>query len=599
MKRNSFLLVISLIGLSLKLGAQTRGVEFYLYNSEKVRLLESSLQYQILPMKNSQLALKGQSSWENRLNFNQDTKKSLIGSDYAIFQTRLMHRLFMDYESYFDSSDLNPSPYINRTGNLGYQLNWTPVDSLSLGVFAKGIVRNEQDRYIMDSYLKSNGYQYAGSMRYALSEDLFDLSLDGNYEQKKLDWESSRSISGNTGIAVFTDNLWVNARLGMSFRDDDLFNLVAGSTEAPSFYAKSDTQRRNTLDLATEIEYYPSDNSTLRISETYYARKTRLDTNLLRNNGEFLNQVRIGLNTYLVPSLSWNLNAAHSYGIKDFSYAQNTRHTENRTFNSTLAWEYSEMDSLLLGMNLDLQRTYFPRNDNKWDNDLLNRSLRLGWKHYYHDRIRLKNWINYSLRDDIYTNALLSANNHVIYSLSLLPEMDFLIGDRMMFHQGYYIRADYTNYNYPEFRQDKLYRQVGCKFLLTFDSYPYIARSQDAKWLKLPFRSSTGNAVSFDLGYNYEENQYATKVGEWYEIQGSGSKNRKHQGFLTLKRDIGNLYYTLMPQVVWGTWTEYSAILGINYQFNNSSYVEFTLSPYSETLDDLDWRSSVNLNLRF
>jgi hypothetical protein len=54
-----------------------------------------------------------------------------------------------------------------------------------------------------------------------------------------------------------------------------------------------------------------------------------------------------------------------------------------------------------------------------------------------------------------------------------------------------------------------------------------------------------------------------------------------------------------MPQVVWGTWTEYNLLLGINVQFNNSSYLEFSLTPHSETLDDIDWRSSINLNLRF
>ncbi|HNQ43390.1 MAG TPA: hypothetical protein PKI59_03135, partial [Candidatus Cloacimonadota bacterium] len=475
MNRNSLLFAILLLSFSLRLWSQTRGVEFYLYNSNSVQLLESSLQYQILPLKNSALTLKGQSAWEDRLNFNQNTKKSLIGSDYSVFQSRLMHRLFMDYESYFDSSDLDPSPYVNRTANLGYQVYWTPLDSLTVNVLARGIIRNEQDRYILDSYLKSNGYQYTGSLRYFWGSKIADLNLSGAYEQKKLDWESSQNASGNASVSIYTDYLYLNTRLGLSYRDDDLFNLTPGSDTSPSVYNKTDTQHRNTLDLSTEIQYYPSGQTTLSLSESYYARKTKMDENLLRDNGEFSNQLRLSLNTALLPNLEWNVQAAHTYGIKDFSYAQNTRHTETRSLGSLTSWEYSEMDSLYLGMNLDLQRTYFPRNENKWDNDLLNRALRLGWKHYYHERIRLGGWANYNIRDDIYTNALLSANNHRIHSLSFIPEIDILLGDRIKFHQGYQIRADYTNYVYPEFRPDKLYRQVGYKYVLTFDSFPYIA----------------------------------------------------------------------------------------------------------------------------
>jgi hypothetical protein len=269
---------------------------------------------------------------------------------------------------------------------------------------------------------------------------------------------------------------------------------------------------------------------------------------------------------------------------------------ENRLLGATAAWQYGEQDSLITSLGINLQRTYFPRQDNRWDNDLRTSNLRLGWKHYYKEFIHLENWFVYSLREDVYLDSLLSANNHSLESFSFMPEIDILLGDRVAFRQGYQIRADYTDYYYQTQRINKLYRQVGYHYNLIFDSYPYVARSGDEKWLELPYRRNRGSAFLIDLGYAYEENQYADQEGNFYNIS---TKNRKYQASLNLKHDIGDFYYSLSPQYSWGTWIEYSLVAGASWNFNHGSYLEVTLSPVSEDLQQINWRSSVNLSLRF
>ncbi|HCX59205.1 MAG TPA: hypothetical protein DG355_00910, partial [Candidatus Cloacimonas sp.] len=81
-----------------------------------------------------------------------------------------------------------------------------------------------------------------------------------------------------------------------------------------------------------------------------------------------------------------------------------------------------------------------------------------------------------------------------------------------------------------------------------------------------------------------------------YDIR---SKNRIYLAELTIKHDIDTFYYSLAPRYRWGTWTEYSITAGTYWSFNDGSYLELSLSPISEDLKEIDWRSSINLSLVF
>lgn len=596
MKKTLFSLAILLLSCSSGLFAQSRGIEFYLYNSDNIRLLESNLGYQTSPSEHSTMNIIGQSSWEQRLNFNQQTRRSLLGSRFSYHKYRLSHGLILDYESYFDASDLDPTAYINKNGNLGYQLHWAVADSLFLSLQAHGLIRNEQDRYLVGNYLKSDGFQLLSDASYGYENDLLSLGISGNLDKKLMDWEAYESASAAAMMRwIFPKVYWDNS-FNISYKEEDIFNLWTNEAKQNSSYYQLDTQSRSIMNLRSQVDFAPHELLSLNLSEYYSERRTRLDNNIVRNNGEFYNDLQLKLDYFVHPRITLSSEAAHQLAIKDFSYAQNTRHVENRILGATAAWQYSEQDSLITSLGINLQRTYFPRQDNRWDNDLRTRNYRLGWKHYYKDYIRLGNWFVYSLREDVYLDSLLSANNHSLESFSFLPEIDILLGDRVAFRQGYQIRADYTDYYYQTQRINKLYRQVGYRYNLIFDSYPYLARSGDEKWLRLPYRRNRGSAFLIDLGYAYEENQYADQAGNYYNIK---TKNRKNVASLNLKHDIDDFYYSLSPQYSWGTWTEYSLVAGASWNFNHGSYLELTLSPVSEDLKEINWRSSVNLSLRF
>jgi hypothetical protein len=595
-KKTSFALAIILLSCSLSLFAQARGIEFYLYNSDSIRLLESRLGYQMTPTQHSTMDIIGQSSWEERLNFNQQTRRSMLGTRYYYHKYSLNHSLILDYESYYDASDLDPNSYVNKNGNLGYQLQWMPLDSLNLGLEAHGLIRNEQDRYLVGNYLKSKGLQLISYASYHFESELASAGFSANLDHKKMDWEAYQDASATASMSWNLDQIFWDNSFSISHRTDDIYNLFTDSAKQNSNYLKQDRQRRNSLNLFSRVDYYPHPLLNVSLSESYWERRTKLNNNIVRNSGEFFNKLDLSVDYEIHPQIDLGTIASHNIAIKDFSYAQNTRHVENRSLTGTAAWEYGRQDSLLAALSINLQRTYFPRNENRWDNDLRTRTLRLGWKHYHHDRIRLGNWFIYSIREDVYLDSLLSANNHSLESFSFLPEIDILLGDRIAFRQSYQLRADYTDFHYETERINRLYRQVGYRYNIIFDSYPYIARSGDEKWLHLPYRRNHGSAIMIDMGYAYEENQYADQSEDYYDIN---TKNRKHLASLIIKHDIGSFYYSLSPQYTWGTWKEYSLVAGANWSFNQGSYLEISLAPVSEDLQAIDWRTSMNLSLRF
>ncbi|MDD3607102.1 MAG: hypothetical protein PHE75_08075, partial [Candidatus Cloacimonas acidaminovorans] len=117
-----------------------------------------------------------------------------------------------------------------------------------------------------------------------------------------------------------------------------------------------------------------------------------------------------------------------------------------------------------------------------------------------------------------------------------------------------------------------------------------------------------------------EENQYAQKRKEFYELQ---TKNRRWTANIDFRYDIRTFYFSFSPQYSWGTWQELTFNLNSAWLFNNNSLLEFKLSPFIDDFEEIeplslhnfsinkffrcvkqcsesaDWRLSTTLKLRF
>jgi len=598
-KQNSSFFLICFSLFASLLAAQNKELEFFFSNTQNVRSTQNALNYQILYSPRSLIGIKVNTGTDERLSFAQRSRQASLQMDWQLGGRLFSHYINTGYDYFYDSSSLEQelSPYRNKTAFLGYDLEFSPADSLALNLGGSAIIRREEDRYTADRLLKSDGYRLQGSMRAASGWGDAQFGIRAHVESKDLDWEAYR----RTNISAWTDyetyQFHWQQSVNWDYNEDDLYVLEMRHGDRPEGnYRFSDMQKRNSIGYNSFMEYrHPSDYVRLTFADIFWRRYLSMQENAPRNNTDLINQANLDLDVQLHPRLSLNSRAMYHYSLKDFSYLGNTRHTSLRGLSARLGWEYLPYDSLLVQYSIDLQRSLYPEEDHKWDNDLRTSSLSFGVVHYWKQRMRLSTWVNWSLKDDVYIDGILSSNNKNINSISLMPDCRILIGDRLSFNQFYKLRAEYTDYMY-EGRNRSFYRHLGYRYGLTFDSFPLAARSGNPVWMLLPYRQGYGNAISMELSFGYEQNDYAENMGEYYLIN---SKNKRYSSGFQIKHDIDSLYYIVEPKYFWGTWQEYSLLLGLAWQFNPQSLLEFSLNPIGESLNSLEWRSSINLSLRY
>ncbi len=547
--------------------------------------------------KDGDLSIRWFSLNEKRISFNQESRRFGIDVGYEQRTGQFRHNILSGYDYIFDSSDLEIDlrPYVNKTGYYGYGLAFAPLDSLNLDSQARFYFRNEQDRYNEDMTFKSNGYYYRLGVRLGGMIHSFSGSLTGELEHKELDWETFEVYQMSSTLAHHGDTHLITANYAFHQRKDDLYTLIPDNIR--SQYNYSDTQKRSSHTLNASVAMYPADWLELSLIEQYTQRKVRLSENYFRNNADFVNRTSMVAVIYPLSSVRLENILSYDIAVKDFTYEINSRHTENRSISTFGSWQYSPSDSLRWAYKIDLQRITYPDQENRWDNDLLVQSYRLSVVHYLWQSMKLRNWLILNTKDDVYLDALLSANNSRMRSISLIPECDVLLGDRLLFRQSYTIRADYTNYHYKtEGRTGTFYRQLICRYGMIFDSFPYVARSADLIWMRHPYRSGDGKALKVETTFECQHNEFGAKQQDFYLIT---SRNQRYTVALRLKHDIYNIYYTIHPQYTWGTWKEYNLLFGCAWQMDHDSIVEISLNPYGDSVKNLDWQISTAVNLRF
>lgn len=597
MKRSLFCLALLFSVNTAVLSAQYRNLEFFLSGSRNSQALENKLHYDVLTSPNSMVSIRGASGTEKRLSFNQNSKHTMLDIDLNLYGRVLRHSFSSGFEYLYDHSDLELelTPYVNKTGSVGYALEIAPSDSASLSIGVRGLTRNEQDRYSSERKLLSDGYILYSNGRFGVDWDLAQAGVLARLEQKRMNWERYDGGGVSAYINLATTSLFMQNNFVFDYRQDALYTLnPSPDSHNRGFYELNDTQTRNMLSYNTYLDYTPGSNMMIRARESFFKRVTDFDSNIVRSNADYLNQAELLINTQASDGVNLEVSASHIYAIKDFNFNRNTRHTDTRNLRGSFAWEYSPGDTLQASSSIELQRTTFP-DDNRWDNDLLNRTMRLGITHYLHHRVKLQAWSAWNIRDDVYINSVLSSNNKQVNSISFQPECSILLGDRLLFRQSYAIRADYTEFAF-EGNTDTLYRQLAYKYNLVFDTFPYVARSGDLIWMQLPYRRNHNNAFMADLYLSFEQNEYAEEKESYYYM---GTQHKRYVSGVVLKHDIGNLYYIVEPRVSWGTWKEYSLLLGMAWRFNNQSLLELSVNPLGENFRDPDWRTTLSVNLQF
>ena len=581
--------------------AQSNDFSLYFYNSLKQRRFEQSTRYNIVPFHQWQLQITGRTMEDKRMDFNQISRNSFLNISLYNYDKLLTHNIQTGYEYLTDYSSLESelNPYLNRTGFLGYGVTLTPLDSLRFETSARVYYRQEQDRYKDNHELISSGFLERFNAGYAIGKSAWYSYLAANVELKKLDWEEYKMFSANLASRVEHDAFLLQSFVNASSRSEDLYVLQSPDISSEnSFYNQYDTQHKKNLTTSVNVYLPLGDYLSCEILESYSLNDYRHEQNKARNTGDYNNLAQVNLSYLLMENVVLNSKNSHSYYIKDLSFINNSRIMDIRTANCNMVWEYNPYDTLLVDYTIELRRTQFPDSNHRLDNDYLSNTYKLGWTMFWKDRIRLANRLLYWTRQEVFINALLSANNSTIIGLQWQPECDILLGDSFLLHQSYQIRADYDNYVHTNFSEikDTFYRQVSASYHIVYDSTPLAAKLTLPKWNLLPYRSRNMNAVRVDLGFDWERNETGAKEGGVYLINGI---DERQSVSCLLQSQYGISIFQVQPRYSWGTWKEYSLSLSTAWQLNKDSLAEIRLNPIGSDINNLDWRIYCSLNLLF
>jgi len=581
--------------------AQSNDFSLYYYGSLKQRRFEQSTFYNLSPFKSWRMQITGKNQEDKRIDFNQISRSSFLNISLYNYDKLLTHNIQTGYEYLTDYSSLESelNPYLNRTGFLGYGLALTPMDSLRFENSARAYYRQEHDRYKDNHELISSGFLERFNTSYAVGNQDMLLQAGANLELKKLDWEEYKLFSANVSSLIEHRAFSLQSFVNASSRTEELYILQSpDSISDNSFYKKDDQQLKKNLSANVNVLIPMGEFLNCEILESYTLNDYRHEQNKARNTGDYNNLAQVNLSYHLADNVVVNSNNTHSYYIKDLSYINNSRIMDVRTANCNLVWEYNPYDTLLVDYTIELKRTQFPDSRHKLDNDYLSNTYKLGWIMFWKDRIRLANRLLYWERDEVFINALLSANNSTVTGLQWQPECDILLGDSFLFHQDYQIRADYDNYIYNIFTEikDTFYRQVSASYHVIFDSTPLAAKLTLPKWGLLPYRNRKLDAFRIDLGFSWERNETGAKEGNTYLINGV---DERQSVSCLMQGQYGISIFQVQPKYSWGTWKEYSLILSSAWQLNRDSLAEIRLNPIGSDLNNLDWRVYCSLNLLF
>jgi hypothetical protein len=556
------------------------------------------LNYHSSPSKNILMTIKGLEQSEQRLSFSQKNKRNLLSTNLTWEHNWFQHMMHASFEELSDANSLGSSlqDYLNKTGSIGYGFQLIPADSISITADITGLARSEEDKYTSDIELHSKGFQISGKTSAGKGWGNTRLGIDADVDLKRLDWEYYRNLNCGAYLDHHSDALVIHNRLLFNLRKDKLFIWNAGNESATGkAYSLYDTQQRKGWQYSGALDYNPSAVFGLSIREDFDQRTTLMITNTVRNNADLINQASMDCTVRPLAKLKWNSRASHSYAVKDFIFADNTRYVEIRNLFSSLDWEYLPGDTLSCSFETDLQITSFPKDEHKWDNDLRNIRFNVGNTHYWHDRIRLANRFLWSRTDDVYISSVMSDNTKTVNSISLIPACSVLIGDKLLFNQNYQLRADYTSYRFDESNKE-LYRQILAEYRLVYDTFPLISRSSDSRWMSLPYGKSGSSSLLAYLSFAYERNEYAKYEDPYYSIY---YKNIRYAATFSVVHGLGDVSYTLQPRISWGTWQEYSLLAGLNWKIDDNSVLSLNINPIGESISSLEIRTSLNLNMSF
>ncbi|MBW6515381.1 MAG: hypothetical protein K0B81_02035 [Candidatus Cloacimonetes bacterium] len=492
--------------------------------------------------------------------------------------------LHMDFNAAIDKAKPDIERYeIEKTyRRIGLDVAYNIYDSLFVYSRLTYIHSDELNSRYSDGTFYSDGYHSFNNASFSREFKVAFFSLYSFLDIMNLDYDSSRNYGSELKFTIFDP--MIDTELTFRRHTNKIFLLND----------QIDTHTRSVYRASVLYRNRISDSLYLRLGDIFQVRDNRLRTMRDRNFLELDNSLYVDTE-YFWQRFRFSIGGEYNILLRSFREDRNSRQQEQRIFKGSISYIFSERDSLIFKRNLNLTRTDYTISTNILDNDQLIDENQLSYYTYIRDQIKLINHLNYTLREEIYVNSAMSANNKTTRIYNFLPSLNIALTPNLLFLQDYHLRADYDDYYWGDTVRDRMYRKFSASYTLltTFPWTKYIYPiSLDRESLYLY------NDMIAGVTYSYENNSSGNLVGNAYEVI---VENDYHTLQMEIFRRIERFEFMIRPRFIWTTFRyEFNHQYEISYFFpNRNNYVSVGVNSSGTKLDDILWRANALLYFSF
>lgn len=491
-----------------------------------------------------------------------------------------------DFESYEVS---------RKNNSAGLSFNFSLTDTLSILSNLDYIKSNEYNSQHYDKNVDSDGYRLNSKLTFSRNFPGTSIELSSYFDQLTIDYDYHRNYGFKSNVTL--TNRRINTLLAFDKQTRNIFLLDN----------KIDTHTRTNYRTSLSSAATIADGMEIYFINRYNARDNKLKYNSSRNYLDMENQAKIHSN-YNIWRLRFFNSGEYNIFSRSFFDDQSSREQSQNIFHTGISYQHSLTDSLVVSQRFALTRTDYTILSNRLDNDELIDETQVSAYLKLNPSINLINHFYYTRRHEVYLQSSMSGNNKITRTYHLLPSLDIEISNYLRLRQDYHLRADYDDYSWDGFHNDRMYRKFSASYAilshlpLGIDSISYFDNN-------IPYYFNGNNyenyleygnfhnrqSIIINLRYTYDTNDSGFLVNDKYDIYAS---NVYHTYELELMRKFSRIDLIVTPRYVRTNDTyEFNHKLGLNYYLpGETGFSSLLLNPRGKSIDDITWRVDFSIN---
>ncbi len=511
--------------------------------------------------------------------FNRSSSQTIQNYSLGYKRSNRIHSILLTSTRSLDTASPGETDYYyKRTDNeLGYRFSLSENSKFNLVSEAKFSNMDNTIRQVEEKNADSEGYSLSNKLLYNYLDEVnkIDFSLTHQYSSRKYD--------------PLYD--FINMRLDWSSTDTKFNTITSLSYENASkdiyhSFVQTDTHEKREIGVINNSDIFFSDNLFVNLQCNLYSLNNNFSENQLKSyevgSGDFLVDLETSL--YLFH-FNWGFDFERyvkTFEIEENSYDQNLYSLYNKTVFSP-----SNGDSLIFTGKTDFQKTSTPSPDNQTDNDQISNSIELTYIGQFGKRFRFRNRLLYYLNEQVYISSVMSGNNKVRNSYNLLPDINIHLGHGFYFYQYYHLMADYDDFVWDEFNQDRLFRRLTAAYQLAYDP----GRSFFTTYTYTP-----DSPVFVSFLYEYLMKDSGEMNGNIYT---KFNESEIHKFCFDMKLNIDKITFTSKTTYFQSNLKELDEKMSIIYEFSDQSFLAVNINPNKASLEKFYWKVGVELLMNF